>query len=139
MDALLKSLFTEHNVLASIGLLTGAAVYAYVALSKQSKELKAQRLADVLAFSRLAYQVVNEIAIRTATKIDDKVALGLAELNKALENAGKPTLSDAEAKLAAQAFTAHHGNEKISEVLAEKSSPMVLGGAPGDVVPGNPN
>lgn len=126
MNDLLKSLLTESNVLAAIGFAVGVAVYAYRSLSKQSAELKAQRLGDVLAFSRLAYKVVAEIAIRTPTKVDDKLALGLKKLNEALEAANKPTLTDAEAKLAALAFTGQHGEEKLSEKLSELAAPLVM-------------
>jgi hypothetical protein len=126
MNDLLKSLLTESNVLAAIGFAVGVAVYAYRSLSKQSAELKAQRLGDVLAFSRLAYKVVAEIAIRTPTKVDDKLALGLQKLNEALEAANKPTLTDAEAKLAALAFTGQHGEEKLSEKLSELAAPLVM-------------
>lgn len=121
----MDSLFTQTNILSALGILIGAAVFAFRSLSKLSAEKKEQRLADVLTFSRLAYKVVAEISIRTESKVDDKIALGLAKLNEALEAASKKPLSPEEAKLAALAFTATHGEEKLAEKLSELSAPII--------------
>ena len=108
----LKSIATEANVLTAIGVVVGAAVYAYRALSGHNEALKQQRLADIRIFVDLAYRAVNEIARRTPGKLDDKIALGLQKVNEALEAAGKKPTSEAEAKLVQQHFDATHGDEK---------------------------
>lgn len=75
-----------------------------------------QRLKLLSMGSQLAYGVVNELSRRTANKVDDKVALGLAEVNAFLAKQGQAALTPDEASVVKTMFDAQHGIE--SKVLA---------------------
>ena len=85
----MESLLTFENLLKALGFLAVGGIWAYRLLSKQSVETKDQRQGDLAYYSRLAYKVVAEVAIRTQTKVDDKAAMALDVLARAFESAGK--------------------------------------------------
>ncbi len=62
----------------------------------------------------LAYGVVNEISRKTANTTDDKIALGLKEMNDFLAKQGQPAMSPNESEVAKTMFTAQHGMEKVA-------------------------
>jgi hypothetical protein len=74
---------------------------------------KAERLEMVKGAIGIAYNVVNEIAAMTTTKIDDKAALALKAFRDALWAQGI-TPTPQEEDLAKLGFKAMHGAEKVS-------------------------
>jgi hypothetical protein len=77
--------------------------------------IKAERTRKtVLAAASLAYDVVNALKAKTATKIDDKAALALAALRDQLGR----DLSPAEAEAAKTLFTERHDRERAALKLA---------------------
>lgn len=74
---------------------------------------KAARLETIKGAIGIAYNVVNEVAAMTTTKIDDKVALALKAFRDALWAQGI-TPTPREEELAKLGFKAMHGAEKVS-------------------------
>lgn len=65
----------------------------------------------------LAFGVVNELARKSPTKIDDKVAKALGEVNLFLASQGQPPVAPEETMALQQMFDAQHASEKKLESL----------------------
>lgn len=86
-----------------------ASLVAYV-FRKLFKERADKAESDFVWALGVAYNVVNEVARVTPTKIDDKLALGLGFLKEALSHKGQ-TLNLADEERAKLLFKAMHGRE----------------------------
>lgn len=100
--------FFTDEVITVLGGILAAALVAL--LRTIWKDQAARKEAMFKVGVEVAYHIVNEIAKRTETKIDDKVALGLDALRQYLATQGE-TLAPADADRAKMIFQAMHGQE----------------------------
>lgn len=109
------------------------AVPVLVALGRLILKDRYEKIEEIVTWAiDVGYYVTDEVARKTETKIDDKIAFALGEFRKALASRGlssNPGLEE-RAKLA---FTAKHGLEKKTEALAELMVPSApeLAASPG--------
>lgn len=104
MVALLMSLLTNPAVVGS--LVTGVGSLAWYLVSKRTA---AAQNRFTLAAS-LASQVLNDVAKRTDTKLDDQLAVFVGEIARSLEAQGKE-MKPADVDKAKELFRAMHGVE----------------------------
>ncbi len=96
---------------AAIGLLTAAlGALIKLVLNKLAKDKAAKYESNLLMAVSLAYDLVNDYAKTTPSKIDDKLALGLMFVRNALAPK-KQDLSVADEQKARDLFRAMHGRE----------------------------
>lgn len=82
---------TLETVLLFVGGLVAAGVFAYRTFSKQSAELKLQRLVLIQDFARSAWLAVEAFAPTTATTVDDKLSAALKKVAETFAaQTGKP-------------------------------------------------
>jgi hypothetical protein len=97
---MLQELLTFDAILLGLGALVAMGVWLYRTFSKQSPELKRQRLLLVQDIAFGAWHAVDSVATGTATTIDDKIAAALKKISEALAaQTGKP-LTPGEAAIA---------------------------------------
>lgn len=107
----LAGLFTDE-VIGILGTVVGTALlFLFRAIWKDQAERKE---AMFKLGVEIAYSIVNEIAKRTQTKVDDKVALGLDALRQYLATQGQK-LTPADEDRARLTFQAMHGQELASK------------------------
>lgn len=122
---ILPLLLDPKSLAVIAGVLVTVSVTLYTTMSKHSAELKARRIADILAFGQIAYFAVAEIARRTPNTYDDKFALFLRFVNESLEGRGNQPLDGGEVELAKKLADGLHFQEKRSEELAGLSAPVI--------------
>lgn len=87
----MSEFLTWPNILMALGVLTGVAIWAYRTFSKQSAQLKLQRLILIQDVAQAAYLAVHGFAPSTATTLDDKVAEALKRVAETIAaQTGKP-------------------------------------------------
>lgn len=101
-----------------VATVVGFAVPVLVGVMRQWWKDRADvRMERIRWAAGLAYNVTNEVAKFTETKVDDKVAYALGVFVQALGKAGiKPT--DAEVAMAKLQWQAMHGAEKMALSIA---------------------
>lgn len=87
-------------------------------LKVQLAKLTEARRAQVFQLADLAFGVVEELARRSTTDLDDKAVKGLKELELLLATNGAAPLSAGETALAKARFDALHSELKAREALA---------------------
>lgn len=102
---------SDENIKMILSLLSLVVPIIMTWLFKDKRD-KAER--NLTLGIELAYNIVNEISMRTGNKVDDKVAMGLDYLRQYLGTSGQ-TLKPADEEKAKLLFQAMHGAEKAAK------------------------
>lgn len=119
LGGILASILTNPDVLAVLAaLLVGGLITLARAIWKDKAEERLRSIGNAIS---VAYYTVNELALRTETKIDDKVAEALRVFREQLAAKGYvPNETDLEQAKAQ--WTAMHGAELTAEKLAAQGA-----------------
>lgn len=89
-------------------------------------QLSRERKEFILTAGQLAYGAVNELARRSANRVDDKVAKGLGIVLELLQANGQKPLSPGEQATVKVLFDSMHGQEAKRLEAAELAAPKVV-------------
>jgi predicted secreted protein len=105
---------TLHQLLVLLigALVALATMFLIPYLKAELAKLSAERRQQVFQFADMAFGVVEELARKTETDLDDKAVEGLKQLEEMLRNAGMKPLTAAETQLAKARFDALHAAVK---------------------------
>lgn len=110
---------TREDLIAAVVTVLVPALAALVRLWLKDKD--AERAQMLRWAVDVAYNVTNEVAKHTETKVDDKVAHALGVFREALAVSGASPTAEEE-KAAQLAWKAMHGAEKEAEALALRAA-----------------